>query len=316
MNKRLGIHLAFWLIVALLAMPSAFAQNTSAGLSGRVSDPAGNPVAGATVEIVHVPSNTTRTETTNADGRYLAQGLRVGGPFKITVSKSGLEKTEKSDVYLQLAQEATINLSLGQTATELAGVSVTANSVSQTFQPDNKGISVNISQRELQVLPNPDRSIQQIARMDPFITLTNNNQAGGFTQISALGQNNRYNNITIDAVPTNDSFGLEANGLPSQNQPLSYDAIEEYNISTANYDVSNKRAVGAAINIVTKSGTNDFHGSAYYAYTNANDLTGDGHNDTPFKGPDHETARIRRDSLHPALCHPRTGRHRSDGFCA
>ena len=284
MNKRLGIHLAFWLIVALLAMPSAFAQNTSAGLSGRVSDPAGNPVAGATVEIVHVPSNTKRTETTNADGRYLAQGLRVGGPFKITVSKSGLEKTEKSDVYLQLAQEATINLSLGQTATELAGVSVTANSVSQTFQPDNKGISVNISQRELQVLPNPDRSIQQIARMDPFITLTNNNQAGGFTQISALGQNNRYNNITIDAVPTNDSFGLEANGLPSQNQPLSYDAIEEYNISTANYDVTNKRAVGAAINIVTKSGTNDFHGSAYYAYTNANDLTGDGHNDTPFKG--------------------------------
>jgi outer membrane receptor for ferrienterochelin and colicin len=284
MNKRLGMQFLFSLLVCLLGMSSAFAQNTSAALTGRVTDTAGNPVAGATVEIVHVPSNTARTDTTNADGRYSAQGLRVGGPFKVTVSKQGLQSSEKTDVYLQLAQEATLNVSLGPSATELNAVSVTASAVAQTFQPDNKGVSINISQRELQVLPNPDRSIQQIARMDPFITLTNNNAAGGFAQISALGQNNRYNNIMIDAVPTNDSFGLEANGLPSQNQPLSYDAIEEYNISTANYDVTNKRAVGAAINIVTKSGTNDFHGSAYYAYTNANDLTGNGRNDTDFRG--------------------------------
>jgi outer membrane receptor for ferrienterochelin and colicin len=284
MNKRLGIQLFLWACACLLGMSSALAQNTSAALTGRVTDPSGNPVAGATVEVVHVPSNTVRTETTNADGRYSAQGLRVGGPFKVTVSKSGLQSSEKSDVYLQLAQEATLNVSLVSATAELGAVTVTASSIAQTFQPDNKGVSVNISQRELQVLPNPDRSIQQIARMDPFITLTNNNAAGGFAQISALGQNNRYNNITIDAVPTNDSFGLEANGLPSQNQPLSYDAIEEYNISTANYDVTNKRAVGAAINIVTKSGTNDFHGSAYYAYTNANDLTGNGRNDTDFRG--------------------------------
>src|SRR5882724_147645 len=174
MNKRLGIHLAFWLIAALLAMPSAFAQNTSAALSGRVTDPAGKPVTGAVVEIVHVPSNTVRTDTTNAEGHYSAQGLRVGGPFKITVSKSGFEKTEKEDVYLQLAQEATINLTVGQNATELAGVTVTAASAAQIFQSDNKGISTNISQRELKVIANPDRSIQSIARMDPFIILQNN----------------------------------------------------------------------------------------------------------------------------------------------
>ena len=246
MNKRFGTQILFWLLACLIGMSAAQAQNTSSALTGRVTDPAGNPVAGATVEIVHVPSNTVRTETTNSEGRYSAQGLRVGGPFKVTVS-SGSQKAEKDDVYLQLAQEATVNLALGQGTTELNAITVTASSVAQTFQPDNKGVSMNISSRELQVVPNPDRSIQQIARMDPFITLTNNNAAGGFTQISALGQNNRYNNITIDAVPTNDSFGLEANGLPSQNQPLSYDAIEEYNISTANYDVTNKRAVGAAI---------------------------------------------------------------------
>ncbi|MDE1961069.1 MAG: carboxypeptidase regulatory-like domain-containing protein, partial [Xanthomonadaceae bacterium] len=103
------------------------AQNTSAALSGRITDAAGNPVAGASVDIVHVPSNTTRTVTTNADGRFSAQGLRVGGPFAVTVSKPGFEKIEKDDVYLQLAQETTLNLALAQAATELKGVQVTAN---------------------------------------------------------------------------------------------------------------------------------------------------------------------------------------------
>ena len=286
MKKRFGAAVWIWVLAMLFTASTAFAQYTSSSMSGRVVDSSGNPVAGATVTIVHVPSNTVRTSTTDADGRYSAQGLRVGGPFKVTASKSGMESVEKTAVYLQLAVGSTINLTMrASTATELSGVTVSASvATTLTFQPDNKGVSINISQRELQALPNPDRSIQQIARMDPFITLTNNNSAGGFTQISALGQNNRYNNITIDAVPTNDSFGLEANGLPSQNQPLSYDAIEEYNISTANYDVTSKRAVGAGINIVTKSGTNDYHGSVYYAYTDANNLTGDGRNNNTFAG--------------------------------
>ncbi len=284
MTKRFSLQLLLWVLATLIAMSSAMGQNTSAALSGRVTDSAGNPVVDADVEIIHIPSNTAIKAATNAEGRYVAQGLRVGGPFKVTATKAGLENAERGDVYLQLAQEANINLVMAQKATELEGVSVTATSAAQIFQPDNKGISTNVSQRELKVIPNPDRSIQQIARLDPFIILQNNNTAGGYAEISALGQNNRYNNVTIDAVPTNDSFGLEANGLPAQNQPLSYDAIDEYNISTANYDVTNKRAVGAAINIVTKSGTNDFHGSVYYAYTNADDLTGNGVNDTDFNG--------------------------------
>lgn len=284
MTKRLGMQLVPWLLALLFTASNALAQNTSAALSGRVTDAAGNPVAGATVEIVHVPSNTVRTDTTNAEGHYAAQGLRVGGPFKVKVSKAGYEPVEKNDVYLQLAQEATLNLTLGKSAAQLESIVVVGSATTQIFQPDNRGISTNVSQRELKVIPNPDRSIQQIARTDPFIILQNNNAAGGFAAISALGQNNRYNNITVDAVPTNDSFGLEANGLPSQNQPLAYDAIEEYNLSTANYDVTNKRAVGAQINIVTKSGGNDYHGSVYYAYTNASDLTGDGVNGVPFNG--------------------------------
>ena len=220
-----------------------------------------------------MPSGTSRTVVTDAEGRYTAQGLRVGGPFDVKASGDNGANAEQDDVYLQARRrnDAEPHRHAPSNATELAGVTVTAAAPGATFQADNKGLSSNVSQRELKVIPNPNRSIQDIARTDPHIMLTN----VGRGEISALGQNSRYNNITIDGVPTNDSFGLEANGLPALNQPLSFDAIEEYNISTMNFDVTNKRSVGANVNIVTKSGTNDFHGDVYYAYTNANDLTGD-----------------------------------------
>jgi outer membrane receptor for ferrienterochelin and colicin len=282
MNNRAGVRLLLWVIASFLAVPTAFAQNTASSLSGRVLDPAGQPVAGATVEVVHIPSGTSRTVVTDAEGRYSVPGLRVGGPFEVKASGDAGAHVEQAEVYLKLAEETSLNLTLAPaTAQELTGVTVTAAAPGAIFQPDYKGgITTNVSQRELKVIPNPNRSIQDIARTDPHITLTN--VARG--EISALGQNSRYNNITIDGVPTNDSFGLEANGLPSLNQPLSFDAIEEYNLSTTNFDVTNKRSVGANVNIVTKSGTNEFHGDAYYAYTNASDLTSDDPNE--FTGYD------------------------------
>ena len=273
MKTQFRMRLLPVVIGSLLAVSSAYGQNTSSALSGRVVDAAGKPVAGATVEIIHVPSGTSRTVLTDANGRYSAQGLRVGGPFEVKASGDHGEKADQGNVYLKLAEETTLNLTAagGSDATELAGLTVTAAAPGAVFQADNKGLGTNVSQRELKLIPNPGRSIQDIARLNPNINLTNK----GRGEISALGQNSRYNNITIDGVPTNDSFGLEPNGLPALNQPLSFDAIEEYNISTANFDVTNKRAVGANINIVTKSGTNEFHGGAYYASTNAKDLTGD-----------------------------------------
>ncbi len=269
MSKRFGTQLLFLLLASLLAMSSALAQNTSAALGGHVTDAAGKPVAGATVEIVHVPSGTTRVVTTDADGRYAAQGLRVGGPFQITVSKSGFQKNERNDVYLQLAQTATIDLAIAQNATELKSVQVTATAASQIFQPDNKGLSTNVSQRQLEATPQANRSIDDIARLDPRITVVDQ----GDGSISAMGLPNRFNNISVDGVGVGDPFGLNANGLPYQNSPISSDVIAEYNISTANFDVTSD-AVGADINAVTKSGTNEFHGSAYYAYQNANSMVG------------------------------------------
>ncbi|MEO7068632.1 MAG: carboxypeptidase regulatory-like domain-containing protein [Rhodanobacter sp.] len=272
MNSRIRAKLLPLAIAAMLtAAVPAMAQDTSSSISGRVLDASGQPVSGATVQIVHEPSGTTKITTTGADGRYSAQGMRVGGPFDVTVSKSGLAQGEQNNVYLQLAQDTAINLTMGsganvKDAQNLGGVTVSANALSQTFSSENKGVSTNVSRREIEAMPTPDRSIQNIVRLDPRIVVTDR-AAGSF---SAVGQNSRYNNITVDSVSANDPFGLNANGLPTLATPISQDTIEEYNISTANYDVANRRGVGATVNAVTKSGTNDFHGSVYYVFQNQN----------------------------------------------
>ncbi|ULU25021.1 TonB-dependent receptor [Dyella terrae] len=283
MNHSLRTKLLPVAIATLLATAPVFAQDTSSSISGRIVDGSGQPVAGATVQIVHEPTGTTKTTTTDAAGRYTAQGLRVGGPFDVKVNKDGTQ-TEQDNVYLQLAQDTAVNLTMGVTAAtanaqNLTGVTVSANSLSQTFTPENKGISTNISRRELDAAPTPGRSIQNIVRMDPRVVITD--RARG--EISAVGQNSRYNNITVDSVSANDPFGLNANGLPTLGTPISQDTIEEYNISTANYDVANRRGLGANVNAVTKSGTNDFHGSVYYAFQNT-DMIGDNEQDKPYAG--------------------------------
>ena len=275
MNSRIRAKLLPFAIASLLAAAvPAMAQDTSSSISGRVLDASGQPVAGATVQIVHEPSGTIKIATTDADGRYSAQGLRVGGPFDVTASKAGLTQGEKDNVYLQLAQTAAINLSMGgpsvQNAKNLQAVTVSASALAQTFSPDNKGLSTNVSQRQLEATPQGNRSIDDIARLDPRINVTDQ----GDGSISMAGLPNRYNNISVDGISQGDPFGLNANGLPYQGSPISVDTIGEYNISTANFDVTSD-TVGADINAVIKSGTNDFHGSVYYAYRNANKMVGD-----------------------------------------
>ena len=274
-------------IASLLAAAPVLAQTkTSSSVSGQIVDASGQPVANATVQIVHEPSGTTKVVTTDSDGRYQAQGLRVGGPFDIKASK-GETEADQDNVYLQLAQESAINLVLGgasaQNATNLGGVTVSASALAQTFSPDSKGISTNVSAREIDATPTPDRSIQNIVRLDPRIVVTDR-AAGSF---SAIGQNSRYNNITVDSVSANDPFGLNANGLPTLATPISQDTIEEYNISTANYDVAARRGVGAIVNAVTKSGTNDFHGSVYYVFQNQN-MIGKNEDGAKYQGFDRQ----------------------------
>ena len=255
---------------AIVVCSPALAQNTTAAISGRVVGADGRPVAAATVTILHVESRSSVAATTDADGRYAARGLRVGGPYTVTVSKDG--RSERRDnVFLTLAETTALDIALGAPAQTIV---VTGQAgATERFNSANMGAGTNVSGRQLSALASIQRNLQDYARTDPRLAQTDKERG----EISAAGQNTRYNSITIDGVTTNDTFGLESNNLPTIKQPISIDAIESVQVNLSNYDVTQKGYTGANINAVTKSGTNDFKGSVYYVWRD-DSLAGDRYN--------------------------------------
>jgi hypothetical protein len=259
------------LMLGLLASQAGFAQSsTSSSVNGRVTDAQGQPIVGATVEVLHVPSNTRKTVSTDAQGRYSTAGLRVGGPFKVTVTKDGFAGEAQDNVYLLLGETSSVNVDLDVAVTTLESVEVVASRQSDVFRADNQGSTSNVSREQIDSFPSINRNLQDYVRLDPRIAQTDKAR----NEISAGGQNTRFNSIRIDGVNTSDSFGLESNSLPTPKQPISMDVIDAINVSVANYDVSVSGATGAVINAVTKSGGNEFHGSVYGTYRD-NDWSGE-----------------------------------------
>lgn len=263
--------LAFGLAVALAAAP-AFAQNTSSAVGGRIVTGDGAPIAGAQVTITHTASGAVSKVVTGDDGRYAARGLRVGGPYTITITKDGKTET-RENVFLPLASTAVVDATIGQpAATTLATVEVVGVSGGPLtpFDTLNMGAGTTIVKEQIEQLPSIRRSIEDYVRLDSRVVQVDEERGG----IAVAGQNNRYNNIRIDGVPTNDQFGLNDSGLPSLNQPISIDWIQEFNVGISDYDSTQTDFVGANINAVTKSGGNDFSGAAYIVYRN-DDWVGD-----------------------------------------
>ena len=240
----------------------AFAQNTTSAITGQVTDASGKPVAGAVVNIRHNESGSSSTATTDADGRYSARGLRVGGPYTITVSKGG-QSDKREGVMLALAETLALDAQLGVST---ATVVVTGRAASDKFNASSMGSGTNIGSRELNALASIQRNLQDYARLDPRVAQTDKERG----EISAAGQNSRFNSITIDGVTINDTFGLEANNLPTVKQPISIEAVQSVQVNLSNYDTTQKGYTGANINAVTKSGTNDWKGSLYYVYRDDN----------------------------------------------
>ena len=243
--------LALGLVAALAAAP-VFAQSTSAGVGGVVTDASGAPVAGAEVVITHVESGTVSRATSDASGRYIARGLRVGGPYTITVTKAGAGTDTEEGIYLDLNKVGSVDAQLHSgDATTLGTVAVVGTRESLAiFNPDNKGVGTSISGRQLELTPSTNRSLDDVARLDPRIAITDS----GTGRISVAGLNNRYNNITVDGLGQNDPFGLNSNGMPYTGSPISTDTIAAYDIKVSDYDVA-QDSIGANINAVTISGT-------------------------------------------------------------
>jgi hypothetical protein len=250
------------IFLASVALTGVRAQGvTTASMSGVVKDAKGEVVPGANVVAVHLPSGTEYGVSTRADGYYNFPALRVGGPYSVTVSFVGLQTKKEENIYLQLGQQFVLNFTLVDATTQLEEVTVTATK-DPVLNSDKMGPSSNFGLREIQTVPSIGRDFRDITRLTP--------QAGG-SSFSFGGRSNLYNNLTIDGATSNNVFGLSP--LPagqSNATPFSLDAIQEISVSLSPYDVRQGNFTGAGVSAVTRSGTNEFSGSAYYFFRNEN----------------------------------------------
>ena len=250
---------------ALLALTAAFlvfpvsAQVTTSSLAGLVTEENQEPIIGASVIATHVPSGTRYTAITNIDGRYSIQGMRVGGPYTVRFSYVGMQPVSFEDIALALGEIEELNVYLTPATTELGEIVVKGRA--SKFQAEKTGATTNISQAQIVNIPTVNRSISDIARLSPY--------ANG---MSFAGGDGRSTNFTIDGANFNNNFGLSS-ALPGGGNPISVDAIEEMQVVIAPFDVRQTNFIGGGINAITKSGTNDFKGTAYVYYTNQ-DLRG------------------------------------------
>ena len=250
-------------IVLLFFCAFAFAQVTTSNIKGLVLDESNQPLPGANIVATHTPTGTVDGASTNIDGRYNMLNMRVGGPYNVTVSYVGYKEQSFSDVYLSLGNTFNLDVTLSPDVEQLDAVVITG-TTQGTFNNDRTGAETSVGRREITRLPTISRSAADFTRLEPSAS---GNSFGG--------RNDQFNNFSLDGAVFNNPFGLDAAtpGGQTDAQPISLDAIEQIQVSIAPYDVTQSGFTGAAVNAVTKSGTNEFHGTVYGFFRNE-DLTG------------------------------------------
>ena len=223
-----------------------------------MTDNAGEPIVGAAVVATHTPSGTVYGAVTNENGRYTIHGMRTGGPYKVETSCLGYQTVTYTDLTLQLAETFALNAVLDDDAQMLGEAKVIAAAASK-FSAEKTGAATNISSSQITSLPTVSRSITDLTRLSPY----------GGNGMTFAGQDGRTANFTVDGANFNNNFGLN-DGLPGGGNPISLDAIEEVQIVISPFDVRQTNFIGGGVNAITKSGTNQFKGSAYVYHSNEN----------------------------------------------
>ncbi|MEY2519524.1 MAG: hypothetical protein QOF24_1283 [Verrucomicrobiota bacterium] len=288
MRKSTLTWFLLFLLTSLLALPAQLGAQgvTSSSIGGVVTDASGNPVVGASISAVDTSSGTAYTAVSRETGRYDIPNVRTGGPFRVTASANGQTKT-RSGIFTTLSQTAEVNLRLsaaaatGPTAptvtdegTTTERVVVSGTAVEDLYSSDRTGTSTYVDRKEINNLPTITRSLNDYIRLTPQISTLGRQGA------SAAGQNNRSNNIQVDGATISDAFGLATagggTGAPTESaEPISLDAIDQFRVNIAPFDVRESNFAGASINGITRSGDNTFKGSAYALGRNQ-DLVGEG----------------------------------------
>ena len=263
LNARRAVVAAAMVLLA----GATFAQGTTSAIRVLVTDDAGSPLGGVQVAVTHVPTGRSQISASNSAGIVDARGLAIGGPYEVAVVSSGEYAADVlQDIFVELGRTEVVELGVRPAIEEVV---VTAQAPTEEVEI---GVGAAFDRSTIDGTPSLSRDFISTLSRDPKI-LVDNSVARG-PAVSMAGQNFRFNSVTIDGVAQNDNFGLSKNASATQRTPISIDAIEAINVNIAPFDVTYGNFIGGNINIVTKSGTNEFEGSVY-AFSTDDSLTGD-----------------------------------------
>ncbi|NDC58036.1 MAG: TonB-dependent receptor, partial [Alphaproteobacteria bacterium] len=258
MFKRFMSGAAISALSLAVSAPIVQAQQTTSAIRGELVSTGGGAIANAQVEITHVPTGAVTKATSNAAGIFDARGLIVGGPYNVKVQAKGYEGQAYENVYLGLGDALRLDAALEPAVNDIV---VTAKRVAR---PTDVGSRTTLGKESIGSVVTPRRDIRDIARRDPLVTIDNVTRGTGPTGgIYIAGSTPRLNRITIDGVRSADDFGLNTGGLSTTRGPVSISAIEQLAVQAVPFDVEDGDFTGGAVNIVLRSGSNDFRGSIF-----------------------------------------------------
>ena len=250
--------------VALIGMSSVYAAETSASYTGFVQSGASGVVSGAEVNILHVPSGVSRTFTTSDSGAFHASGLRVGGPYNITITADGFRTFTSEGIKFIAGSQPTVWIALTPIDTDIPEVVATGSAILETDL--HNGVGSSYSDYDIANMPSVTRDVLATLNRDP---LAHSDDEG---MLNVAGVNPRFNGLAIDGSLQQDDFGLSDNTYASRRSPINLDAIESVALVASDYSVTASGFTGGLVNITTKSGTNEVIATAYHHFQDEGDI--------------------------------------------
>ena len=270
---KAGAAIAAAIVLAAGSGTRAHAQGVTTGaISGFVQDSSGAPIGGAAVEARYGPTGARAVTVTNARGFYLVQGLEPGGPYAVSARAIGYRPERVPDIHTSLGQTTRQDFILATATVQVEDIVVTTEG-EEIFSPSRQGTATTVGDSALRRLPTLNRDFADFVKLTPQVGVRDGDEGG----IAVAGQNNRFNTIQVDGATVNDRFGLGRTGQTggqAGGRAVGLEAVKEYQVLLAPYDVRQGNFTGALINAVTKSGTNDFAGTAFF-YNRNEGLAGD-----------------------------------------
>lgn len=261
MKRFSCLVLSFALVLTGL---QAMAQGVTTGsITGVVTDANGETIPGAVINATHEPTGTRYSSVSRADGRFGMFNVRVGGPYKVTVTMTGFRSQTRDNLFVRLGEDLFLKFELQLDSVEETLVVVAeSNSI---INPSRTGATDSVSTEYLEQLPTINRDISDFARTSPYFSIDSEGDTGSLT---VAGRNNRYNNILIDGAVNNDLFGLSASGAPggqAESPFIGLESLKEIQLLVAPYDIRQGGFTGGGINAITRNGSNNLEGSVFFS---------------------------------------------------